>query len=73
MTTGTLRRSSSEQRQLQHESGIGAQILIDLGLTKLRVLTNHPRKLVALEGYGLTVADQVPIAVSPGRKTHQRM
>jgi 3,4-dihydroxy 2-butanone 4-phosphate synthase/GTP cyclohydrolase II len=52
-----LRCSSSEQRQLQHESGIGAQTLIDLDLTKLRVLTNHPRKLGALEGYGLTVAD----------------
>ena len=46
---------------LQHESGIGAQILIDLGLTNMRVLTNHPRKLVALEGYGLTIADQEPI------------
>ena len=46
---------------LQHESGIGAQILIDLGLTNIRVLTNHPRKLVAVEGYGLTIADQEPI------------
>jgi 3,4-dihydroxy 2-butanone 4-phosphate synthase/GTP cyclohydrolase II len=70
---GQLDRDVARQRLLQHESGIGAQILIDLGLTNLRVLTNHPRKLVALEGYGLTIADQVPIAVAPGRKTHQRI
>jgi 3,4-dihydroxy 2-butanone 4-phosphate synthase / GTP cyclohydrolase II len=68
---GQLDRDVARQRQLQHESGIGAQILIDLGLTTLRVLTNHPRKLVALEGYGLKVADQVPIPVTAGRKTHQ--
>jgi 3,4-dihydroxy 2-butanone 4-phosphate synthase / GTP cyclohydrolase II len=70
---GQLDRDAARQRLLQHESGIGAQILIDLGLTNLRVLTNHPRKLVALEGYGLTIADQVPIAVTPGRKTHQQI
>jgi len=56
---------------VQRESGIGAQILIDLGLTQIRVLTNHPRKVVALEGYGLTIADQVPIAVHPRKATHQ--
>jgi 3,4-dihydroxy 2-butanone 4-phosphate synthase/GTP cyclohydrolase II len=63
----------ASQRKLQHESGIGAQILIDLGLTNLRVLTNHPRKLVALEGYGLKVTDQVPIPVAAGRATHQKI
>jgi len=41
--------------------GIGAQILLDLGLTRIRPLTNNPRKLVGLEGYGLTVEDRVPI------------
>src|SRR5256884_2305740 len=56
-----LDRDAARQRLLQHESGIGAQILIDLGLRSLRVLTNHPRKVVALEGYGLTIADQVPV------------
>ncbi|HEY4579491.1 MAG TPA: 3,4-dihydroxy-2-butanone-4-phosphate synthase [Candidatus Acidoferrales bacterium] len=70
---GQLDRDIARQRLLQHESGIGAQILIDLGLTNLRVLTNHPRKVVALEGYGLTIANQVPIAVAPGRKTHQQI
>jgi 3,4-dihydroxy 2-butanone 4-phosphate synthase/GTP cyclohydrolase II len=70
---GQLDRDVASQRKLQHESGIGAQILIDLGLTSLRVLTNHPRKLVALEGYGLKIADQVPIPVTAGRKTHQQI
>ncbi|HKV51179.1 MAG TPA: bifunctional 3,4-dihydroxy-2-butanone-4-phosphate synthase/GTP cyclohydrolase II [Gemmatimonadaceae bacterium] len=41
--------------------GIGAQILLDLGLKSIRPLTNNPRKLVGLEGYGLTVDDRVPI------------
>jgi len=41
--------------------GIGAQILLDLGLRSMRVLTNNPRKLVGLEGYGLEVEDRVPI------------
>jgi 3,4-dihydroxy 2-butanone 4-phosphate synthase/GTP cyclohydrolase II len=42
--------------------GIGAQILVDLGLSSIRLLTNNPKKIVGLEGYGLRVADQVPIA-----------
>ena len=50
------------QRQMQRESGIGAQILIDLGLTRIRVLTNHPKKVVALEGYGLEIEEQVALA-----------
>ena len=49
------------QRQLQHEHGIGAQILSDLGLHTIRLLTNHPRKIVALEGFGIEVVDQVPV------------
>jgi 3,4-dihydroxy 2-butanone 4-phosphate synthase/GTP cyclohydrolase II len=49
------------KRQLQHEVGIGAQILADLGLHRIRLLTNHPRKLVALEGFGIEIVDQVPV------------
>jgi 3,4-dihydroxy 2-butanone 4-phosphate synthase/GTP cyclohydrolase II len=59
------------QRQVQRESGIGAQILIDLGLRRIRVLTNHPRKVVALDGYGLEIVDQVPLnlsAAEPARR-----
>jgi 3,4-dihydroxy 2-butanone 4-phosphate synthase/GTP cyclohydrolase II len=46
--------------------GIGAQILVDLGLSSIRVLTNNPKKIVGLEGYGLTVTDQLPIEHPPG-------
>jgi len=47
------------------EYGIGAQILVDLGLKKLRQLTNNPRKVAALSGYGLEVAERVPIEMTP--------
>ena len=43
------------------EYGIGNQILSDLGLTTIRILTNNPKKLTAIEGFGLTVVEQVPI------------
>jgi 3,4-dihydroxy 2-butanone 4-phosphate synthase/GTP cyclohydrolase II len=46
--------------------GIGAQILVDLGLTSIRLLTNNPKKIVGLEGYGLSVSDQIPIEHAPG-------
>lgn len=46
---------------LQHESGLGAQILSDLGLTTIRLLTNHPRKVVGLEGFGIQVVGSVEL------------
>jgi 3,4-dihydroxy 2-butanone 4-phosphate synthase/GTP cyclohydrolase II len=45
--------------------GIGNQILSDLGLTTLRILTNNPKKLIGIDGFGLTVVEQVPIEVPP--------
>ena len=47
--------------------GIGAQILVDLGLTSIRLLTNNPKKIVGLEGYGLRVTDQLPIVHAADR------
>jgi GTP cyclohydrolase II len=56
------------------EYGIGAQILRDVGVGKIRLLTNHPRRLVNLPGYGLEIVECVPIdmprpASTPKRKT----
>ncbi|HXR77573.1 MAG TPA: 3,4-dihydroxy-2-butanone-4-phosphate synthase [Bryobacteraceae bacterium] len=48
------------QPPIQHESGLGAQILSDLGLTTIHLLTNHPRKVVGLEGFGIQITAQVP-------------
>jgi 3,4-dihydroxy 2-butanone 4-phosphate synthase/GTP cyclohydrolase II len=47
------------------EYGIGSQILADLGLSTIRILTNNPKKITGIEGFGLTVVEQVPIEVSP--------
>jgi 3,4-dihydroxy 2-butanone 4-phosphate synthase/GTP cyclohydrolase II len=56
-------KGDAGQRQLQHEHGLGAQILSDLGLHTIRLLTNHPRKIVALEGFGIEVLEQVPVGL----------
>ncbi len=53
--------SPDGQRLLQYEAGIGAQILSDLGLRTIRLLTNHPRKVVGLEAFGIRIADRVPV------------
>jgi 3,4-dihydroxy 2-butanone 4-phosphate synthase/GTP cyclohydrolase II len=53
------------------EYGIGNQILADLGLTTIRLLTNNPRKIAGIEGFGLHVTDQVPIEVEPNAENRR--
>ena len=51
--------------------GIGAQILRDLGLTEIRILTNNPKKIIGLEGHGLSVAEQIQIVAPPNRHNEE--
>ena len=53
------------------EYGIGSQILADLGLTTIRILTNNPRKISGIEGFGLTVVEQLPIEVEPNAENQR--
>jgi 3,4-dihydroxy 2-butanone 4-phosphate synthase/GTP cyclohydrolase II len=55
----------------QRDYGIGAQILSDLGVRSMRLLTNNPRKFVGLEGYGLSVSDTVPIEIPATESTRR--
>jgi len=47
--------------------GIGVQVLLDLGIKSMRLMTNNPKKIIGLQGYGLSVTEQVPITVKPNR------
>ena len=49
------------------EYGLGAQILSDLGVRRIRLMTNNPKKVVGLDGYGLEIVEQLPIKVSPNK------
>lgn len=50
--------------------GIGAQILVDLGLSTIRLMTNNPKKVIGLEGYGLTIVERVPIEIQPVKENY---
>jgi len=50
------------------EYGVGAQILVDLGVGKMKLMTNNPKKIIGLEGYGLSVVERVPIEICPTNK-----
>ena len=53
----------------QRDYGIGVQILRNLGVQSMRILSNNPRKLVAIEGYGLSVAEWLPLEIPPSAST----
>jgi len=55
----------------KRDYGIGAQILVDLGLHRIRILTNNPKKLVGVTAYGLEVIERVPIQVEPGERNRR--
>jgi 3,4-dihydroxy 2-butanone 4-phosphate synthase/GTP cyclohydrolase II len=53
--------TAAHQRKTQRDVGVGAQILSDLNLRSIRILTNHPKRVAALEGFGIAIVEQVPI------------
>lgn len=55
----------------KRDYGIGSQILRDLGLRQIRIMTNNPKKIYGIEGYGLTIVEEVPIRVEPGEFNKQ--
>ncbi|HUP42887.1 MAG TPA: bifunctional 3,4-dihydroxy-2-butanone-4-phosphate synthase/GTP cyclohydrolase II, partial [Thermoanaerobaculia bacterium] len=54
----------------QRDYGIGAQILRDLGVRRMRLMTNNPSKYVGLAGYGLEIVERIPLEVPPTETTH---
>jgi 3,4-dihydroxy 2-butanone 4-phosphate synthase/GTP cyclohydrolase II len=57
------------ERKTQREIGLGAQILSDLNLTRIRLLTNHPRRVAALEGFDIEIVEQVPVRLAVTRSS----
>jgi 3,4-dihydroxy 2-butanone 4-phosphate synthase/GTP cyclohydrolase II len=55
------RATAAHQRKTQREIGVGAQILSDLNIRSIRLLTNHPKRVAGLEGFGITIVEQIPV------------
>jgi 3,4-dihydroxy 2-butanone 4-phosphate synthase/GTP cyclohydrolase II len=64
----TLPNLPESERKTQREIGIGAQILSDLNLRQIRLLTNHPRRVAALEGFNIEIVEQVPVSLARVRQ-----
>jgi len=64
----TLPSLYDNSKQIQREIGIGAQILSDLNLRRIRLLTNRPKKVAALEGFGIEIVEQVPVELQEAKK-----
>jgi 3,4-dihydroxy 2-butanone 4-phosphate synthase/GTP cyclohydrolase II len=60
-----LEAASSGRRMALRDFGLGAQVLCDLGLRKVRLMTNNPKKIVGMQGFGLTIVERVPIEIPP--------
>ncbi|MFL6440026.1 MAG: 3,4-dihydroxy-2-butanone-4-phosphate synthase [Terriglobales bacterium] len=65
-------KNPEDQRRTQRQIGIGAQILSDLNLRRIRLLTNHPRRVPALEGFGIEIVEQVPISTASAGSYRQK-
>jgi len=65
-------KNPEHQRRTQRQIGLGAQILSDLNLRRIRLLTNHPRRVPALEGFGIEIVEQVPISNATSTVSLQR-
>ena len=66
---GRTNPTPHDERQIQREIGIGAQILSDLNLRQIRLLTNHPKRVAALEGFGIEIVEQVPVEMEKVKVT----
>jgi GTP cyclohydrolase II len=58
------------ERKIRREIGLGAQILSDLNLKRIRLLTNHPRRVAGLEGFDIEIVEQIPVKFAAATKTH---
>jgi 3,4-dihydroxy 2-butanone 4-phosphate synthase/GTP cyclohydrolase II len=56
------RATTAHQRKTQREIGVGAQILSDLNIRSIRLLTNHPKRVAGLEGFGIRIVEQIPVS-----------
>jgi 3,4-dihydroxy 2-butanone 4-phosphate synthase/GTP cyclohydrolase II len=63
--TPTSFTAAEGHQPLQHDTGVGAQILSDLGLSTIHLLTNHPRKVVGVEGFGIQITKQIAFGAKP--------